>query len=78
MHEYLPLESQCKCPCHTPGVVMLHCFPCCKPDPIEENEMGQQCVDPNDPKELLTSVYLAAGGMDQPPREPPPNSVSGH
>lgn len=25
-------RSECRCPCHTPGVRMMHCFPCCDPD----------------------------------------------
>lgn len=31
-----PYRSQCTCPCHyTPG--MMHCFPCCNPDPKEQS-----------------------------------------
>lgn len=26
-------RSQCNCQCHDPGNVMVHCHPCCQPDP---------------------------------------------
>jgi len=29
----LPYRSKCDCPCHTSGAHMMHCFPCCEPDP---------------------------------------------
>jgi hypothetical protein len=29
----LPLRSDCDCVCHEPGACVLHCFPCCEPDP---------------------------------------------
>jgi len=29
-------RSECRCPCHTPGVRMMHCFPCCEPDVLTE------------------------------------------
>lgn len=28
----IPYRSDCKCPCHTPGVTMMHFRACCRPD----------------------------------------------
>lgn len=30
---YHPEVHQCSCPCHKPGVRMIHCRPCCYPSP---------------------------------------------
>lgn len=29
-------RSQCECPCHKPGMRILHCLPCCYPDSMEK------------------------------------------
>lgn len=30
-----PAHDGCACECHIPGVVVLHCFPCCGPGAVD-------------------------------------------
>lgn len=31
-----PYRYECRCKCHEPGSTIMHCAPCCKPDPSQE------------------------------------------